>query len=218
MSDPTDLELIPVPWPRLSNLLSLFGLGLLAWGCATQIVSRDTAAGRAVAIALGVVAAAAWVVALVIRRDASPVAGAAVLVMALAGGALVAFAPVAMVFPAVAVFAAAVRWRLEVTLAVGAAGWLSVVVAEAAVGLTAGVVLGALAAVLAGTLVGIARRQAVEDIRSGALATGILHDASERAQWQLAAFLHAAGYDQVEFFGDGVGKPVVAPKDGGPQF
>ena len=63
-----------------------------------------------------------------------------------------------------------------------------------------------------------ARRQAVEDIRSGALATGILHDASERAQWQLAAFLHAAGYDQVEFFGDGVGKPVVAPKDGGPQF
>jgi len=63
-----------------------------------------------------------------------------------------------------------------------------------------------------------ARRQAVEDIRSGALASGILHDASERAQWQLAAFLHEAGYDQVEFVGDGLGKPVVVPKDGGPQF
>ena len=60
-----------------------------------------------------------------------------------------------------------------------------------------------------------ARRQAVEDIRSGALASGILHDASERAQWQLAAFLHEAGYDQVEFVGDGVTKPIVVPKDGG---
>ena len=63
-----------------------------------------------------------------------------------------------------------------------------------------------------------ARRQAVADIRSGALASGILHDASERAQWQLAAFLHEAGCEQVEFFGDGVAKPVVVPKDGGPQF
>ncbi len=78
------------------------------------------------------------------------------------GGALVVFAPIAMVFPAVAVFVAAVRWRLKVTVAVGAAGWLSVVVAEVAVDPTAGVVLGALAAILAGALVGIARRQAVD--------------------------------------------------------
>ena len=162
MTDRTDLELIPVPWPGLSNLLSLFGLGLLAWGTAAEIINRDAGAGRAAAVALTVAASSAWVVALVLRRDPSPVAGAAVLVMALAGGALVAFAPIAMVFPAVAVFAAAVRWRLEVTVAVGAAGWLSVVVAEVAVGPTTGVVLGALAAVLAGTLVGIARRQAVD--------------------------------------------------------
>ena len=63
-----------------------------------------------------------------------------------------------------------------------------------------------------------ARRQAVADIRSGALASGILHDASERAQWQLAAFLHAAGYDQVEFVGEGVGKAAAAPADAGRQF
>ncbi len=63
-----------------------------------------------------------------------------------------------------------------------------------------------------------ARREALADIRSGALASGILRDASERAQWQLAAFLHEAGYEQVEFFGEGVGKTAAAPVDGGKQF
>jgi len=63
-----------------------------------------------------------------------------------------------------------------------------------------------------------ARRQAVADIRSAALATGILHDASERAQWQLAAFLHEAGYDQVDFEGAGAVKPAALPVDGKPQF
>ena len=62
------------------------------------------------------------------------------------------------------------------------------------------------------------RRQAVADIRSGALASGILHDASERAQWQLAAFLPAAGYEQVEFVGEGVGKATAVPTDAGRRF
>ena len=60
------------------------------------------------------VAALSWIVALVLRRDDTPVSGAAVGLMALTGGALVASAPIAMVFPAVAVFSAAVRWRIRV--------------------------------------------------------------------------------------------------------
>jgi hypothetical protein len=56
-----------------------------------------------------------------------------------------------------------------------------------------------------------ARRQAVADIRSASVAAGILRDASERAQWQLAAFLHEAGYDHVEFVGDGALKMPVTP-------
>ncbi len=63
-----------------------------------------------------------------------------------------------------------------------------------------------------------ARRQAVADVRSAALSTGILRDASERAQWQLAALLHEAGYDHVEFVGEGVVKATERPKDVPPQF
>ena len=103
-----------------------------------------------------------WVVAMVIRRDDTPVSGIGIGLMALAGGALVAFAPIAMVFPAVAVFAAAVRWRIQVGAVVALAGWLAMLVAEMAVGPSLGVILGCLAAILGGALVGIARRQAVE--------------------------------------------------------
>jgi hypothetical protein len=66
-----------------------------------------------------------------------------------------------------------------------------------------------------------ARRQAVADIRSASVASGILRDASERAQWQLAVFLHEAGYDHVEFVGDGAVKmPATSslPTDGRPSF
>jgi hypothetical protein len=60
-----------------------------------------------------------------------------------------------------------------------------------------------------------ARKIAVEDLRNAARSDGILRDAGERAQWQLAAFLHAAGYDQVTFAGAGA---VKLPADGPPRF
>jgi hypothetical protein len=64
-----------------------------------------------------------------------------------------------------------------------------------------------------------ARREAVADIRSAAVGTGIMRDAEERAEWQLAAFLHAAGYEQVTFTGEGAVKtPPPAPVDGPKQF
>ena len=63
-----------------------------------------------------------------------------------------------------------------------------------------------------------ARQQAVGDIRNAARASGILRDAGERAQWQLASFLHEAGYDHVNFVGEGAVKPPVLPTDDRPQF
>jgi hypothetical protein len=51
-----------------------------------------------------------------------------------------------------------------------------------------------------------AREEAVLDIRAAAVQNGILNDASERAQLELALFLHQAGYDEVTFNG---GKPFV---------
>ena len=51
-----------------------------------------------------------------------------------------------------------------------------------------------------------ARQEAVLDIREAAIQNGILNDAADRAQLELALFLHQAGYDQVKFNGE---KPFV---------
>lgn len=53
-----------------------------------------------------------------------------------------------------------------------------------------------------------AREEAVLDIRSAAVQNGILNDATDRAELELALFLHDAGYQQVRFNG---GKPYVPP-------
>ena len=64
-----------------------------------------------------------------------------------------------------------------------------------------------------------ARQQAVQDIRNAARSTGILRDAEERAEWQLAAFLHEAGYEHVNFTGDGAVKtPELRPAEGRAPF
>ena len=59
-----------------------------------------------------------------------------------------------------------------------------------------------------------AREEAVLDIRRAAINNGILNDATERAQLELALFLNQAGYQKVEFNG---GKPYV-PADGVSHF
>ncbi len=55
-----------------------------------------------------------------------------------------------------------------------------------------------------------AREEAVLDIRQAAIQNGILNDASERAELELALFLHQAGYDQVNFNGK---KPFLPAPD-----
>ena len=47
------------------------------------------------------------------------------------------------------------------------------------------------------------RRIAVDDIRRAARTDGILNEATQRAQLQLAAFFHEAGFERVEFSGQG---------------
>jgi hypothetical protein len=60
-----------------------------------------------------------------------------------------------------------------------------------------------------------AREEAVLDIRRAAINNGILNDASERAQLELAVFLHQAGYDNVKF---DASKPFNPPADGVSHF
>lgn len=60
-----------------------------------------------------------------------------------------------------------------------------------------------------------AREEAVADIRAAAIQNGILNDATQRAQLELALFLHQAGYEDVQFEG---GKPYVPPGEGVSHF
>ncbi len=55
-----------------------------------------------------------------------------------------------------------------------------------------------------------ARRIAVDDIRRAARTDGILNEATQRAQLQLAAFFHEAGFEKVEFSNQG---PIPAVPD-----
>lgn len=60
-----------------------------------------------------------------------------------------------------------------------------------------------------------ARQDAVDDISRAARTAGILKDADERAQRELAVFLHQAGFEPVEFVGN---RPIGAVGDNVPQF
>jgi hypothetical protein len=55
-----------------------------------------------------------------------------------------------------------------------------------------------------------AREEAVLDIRGAAIQDHIMDDATQRAELELALFLHEAGYQQVEFNG---GKPYVPQEE-----
>jgi hypothetical protein len=55
-----------------------------------------------------------------------------------------------------------------------------------------------------------ARADAVDDIQRAARNNGILNDADERAKLELAAFLHQAGFEQVDFV-IGNQSPVLMP-------
>jgi len=117
---------------------------------------------RTTAVALLAAAVASWLVWMYLRSRLERASVVALFAMAVTGGALVGFTPVAMVFPGLAVLSAASQWRVAVAALVGAAGWLAMAVGVLVEGRPAGVLLGGLAAVLGGAVVGITRRQAVE--------------------------------------------------------
>lgn len=157
---PNDL---PPRWGSLANGLTLAGLGLLVFGVVTGIPGADTSQQKLAAALLLVVAAFAWVGWVLVRNSGSEAALAVCLVViAVAGGALAAFSPIALVFPGVATLAAASRWTLVPSLVVGVAGVVALLIATAANGNNFAIVSGGLAAVFSGIMVGLTRRQAIE--------------------------------------------------------
>ncbi len=163
MSTRTDLEL-PVGgiWTVGANAIALVGLGLLIWGVSAAIQTLSSPAQRNAAIVLLTAAALSWLAWLYLRSKTEVGTALALVTMAVTGGALAAFAPTAMVFPAVAVLSATTQWRLAAAAALGAAGWLAIAISVFATGAAYGIVLGGVAAELGGAIIGITRRQAVE--------------------------------------------------------
>jgi signal transduction histidine kinase len=163
VSTRTDLEL-PVGgvWTVGANAIALVGLGLLIWGVSTEIATLSSQTHRNAAFVLLTAAALSWLAWLYLRSKTDVGTAVALVTMAVTGGALAAFAPTALVFPAVAVLSATTQWRLAAAAALGAAGWLAIAVAVFATGAPYGIVLGGVAAELGGAIIGITRRQAVE--------------------------------------------------------
>jgi signal transduction histidine kinase len=163
VSTRTDLELpIGGIWTIGANAIALVGLGLLVWGVSVEIGTLSSPTQRHAAAVLLAAAALSWLAWIYLRSKTDVGTAVALVTMAVTGGALVAFAPTAMVFPAVAVLSATTQWRLSSAAALGAAGWIAIVIAVFATGASYGLVLGGLAAELGGGIIGITRRQAVE--------------------------------------------------------
>lgn len=173
---------------RLSVGISLAGLALLVWGITTeaQVGLGDR---HLAALILLVVAVAGWLGWVVTRfRTASRVAAAALVAMGLAGGALTAFAPLAVTFVGVAALGAAIAWTLDVAVWLAAVGPLAMVVSVLAAGHQLGSVVGGLAAALAGTVMGVSRRQSQERTAQAALvAVSEARADAERARAELLA-------------------------------
>jgi signal transduction histidine kinase len=158
----------PAGTPVLS-IVNLALLGLLIWGITSE-AHTGLGGSRPAAIALLVVAAVSWVSWVVARlTNTTSVLLPSLLSTALAGGALAAFAPLAVAFIAVAALGAAMSFSLPVSLAIAGGGWVAMLVSVAATGHDGGDVFTALAATLAALALGVGRRQAIERAEQMAL-------------------------------------------------
>ncbi len=153
---------LPIPRTTLADGIAVVSLGLLAWGAFSYARHYEHGADRTAAFVLLGIAGAAWLVWVLVRGSIGWATAPVLVIVSLAGGALAAFAPVGMVFPAVATLGAATAWRLRAAAAIGTAGWLAMVIAVLASDHSFAIAWGGLAAILAGALIGFTRRQTVE--------------------------------------------------------
>ncbi len=196
MTPPTELHDGPQAWSPILSGLNLVWLGLLVFGVSSQ-TRLGLGGTRLVALVLLVVAVASWLGWVAMRTTGPHPWGALVLgVMALSGGALAAFAPLAIIFPAVAALGTTMAWSMRTAIAVGAAGCGATFVSVAAVGHPAGVSIGALAAMCGGLVVGTGRRQAVDRARQATL----MSVQTERAEVERAR-AESAHHRQTGFHG-----------------
>ena len=153
---------LPIPQTNLANSIAIAGLGLLTWGVLSYARQHDTGAALTAALVLLGVSVAAWLAWVLVRGSVGWATGPVLIILSLAGGALSAFAPTALVFCGVAMLGASLLWPIRVAALVGVGGWVAIVVAVGASGANYGIALGGLAAILSGAIIGFSRRLTIE--------------------------------------------------------
>jgi signal transduction histidine kinase len=160
----------PVSGPsRLEVWTNLGGLALLLWAIIAE-AHLGLGGGHLAALILLVVAVAGWIGWVwnryhpVGRRTA-----VCLTLMAVAGGALMAFASIAAVFIGVAAVGATIAWPLRRAAWIVAAGLIAMLIAVPASGRQLGVALAGVSAALTGTVVGVGRRLSLERAAHAAL-------------------------------------------------
>jgi signal transduction histidine kinase len=169
---PSDPKLPNQAWPPLGTALSLGGLALLVWGVGDQ-VHLGFHGSHLLALCLLVLAASSWIAWVRLRiKGPSGLCATALVAMAIAGGFLVPYAPVAVVFIAVAALGGSIGWPIFTATLISAIGLLSMLAGLGLVGHHGfGSVAEGLAAALIGMVTGISRRQAVERTKQAMIVT-----------------------------------------------
>ena len=157
-----ELDPLPIPQTKLANAIAIVSLGLLTWTALDEIRKYEHGTDATVSLILLSVTALAWITWVLVRGRVGWATAPVLVTLSLAGGALAAFAPTAIIFTAVATLGAAMAWRLRGAAIVGAGGWIAMLIAVLASDHAIGIALGGLAAILAGALIGFTRRQVVE--------------------------------------------------------
>jgi signal transduction histidine kinase len=151
-----------VPFRRGLNVV---WLALVAALSTPELHIRDSPRGLA-NLALLVVAGATWLYALVWRPDTREQGRLVTLViMTLAGAAMIPSAPEPLVFPGVGLMVLATRWNVATSAVATALATLGTLLANIDESHVLTNILGTLAVSLAGATVGSARRQSVESER-----------------------------------------------------
>jgi signal transduction histidine kinase len=165
---PTDSDPISGPG-RLEVWINLAGLALLV---SAVIAEAQPGLGddHLAALILLVVAVVSWLVWVWARyRPVGRRTAVSLAVMAVAGGALMAFAPIAAVFVGVASLGATIAWPLRSAWWIIAGGLIAMLIAVPAAGHQLGVFSAGVAAALTGTVVGVSRRQTLERAANAAV-------------------------------------------------
>jgi signal transduction histidine kinase len=168
VSEPCDPDPISGP-SRLEIWTNLAGLALLVSALIAE-ADLGLGGGHLAALILLVLAVAGWIGWVWNRfRPVGRRTAVCLTVVAVAGGALMAFAPLAAVFIGVAAVGATIAWPLRKAAWIIAAGLIAMLIAVPAAGHQLGVLSAGVAAALTGTVVGAGRRLSLERAANAAL-------------------------------------------------